>query len=338
MLPPPNVTGQPAHGPRARPHADGRADAAASACRATRCCGCRAWTTPASRRRPWWRSSSPPTARTRTTSAARSSSRRSGSGRRESGGTIGGQMRRIGDGVDWSRERFTMDEGLSTRRADHLQADVRRRPDLPRRAAGQLVAGAADRDLRHRGQVRGRRRRARVASATAPSTTTSRTSSSPPPVSRRCSVTPRSPCTPTTSATSISSEPTIDAPVHRTARSRSIADDYVDPEFGTGAVKITPAHDPNDFEMGLRHNLPMPTIMDKTGKIAGHRNASSTAWTASRRASRFVRHSPSRAASSPRSARTCTASAIPSAVGEPIEPRLSHAVVGQGRDAGQGRR
>ncbi len=47
-----------------------------------------------------------------------------------------------------------------------------------------------------------------------------------------------------------------------------IADDYVDPAFGTGAVKITPAHDPNDFEMGLRHNLPMPTIMDKTGKIA----------------------------------------------------------------------
>ncbi len=47
-----------------------------------------------------------------------------------------------------------------------------------------------------------------------------------------------------------------------------IADEYVDPEFGTGAVKITPAHDPNDFEMGLRHDLPMPTIMDKAGRIA----------------------------------------------------------------------
>ena len=35
-----------------------------------------------------------------------------------------------------------------------------------------------------------------------------------------------------------------------------IADDYVDIEFGTGAVKITPAHDPNDFEVGKRHNLP----------------------------------------------------------------------------------
>jgi valyl-tRNA synthetase len=40
-----------------------------------------------------------------------------------------------------------------------------------------------------------------------------------------------------------------------------IADDYVDPEFGSGAVKITPAHDPNDFEVGLRHGLPMPVVM-----------------------------------------------------------------------------
>ena len=47
-----------------------------------------------------------------------------------------------------------------------------------------------------------------------------------------------------------------------------VADDYVDPEFGTGAVKITPAHDPNDFAMGQRHDLPMPVIMDETGHIA----------------------------------------------------------------------
>jgi valyl-tRNA synthetase len=41
-----------------------------------------------------------------------------------------------------------------------------------------------------------------------------------------------------------------------------VADDYVDKEFGTGAVKITPAHDPNDFELGLRHNLPQIRVMD----------------------------------------------------------------------------
>ena len=46
-----------------------------------------------------------------------------------------------------------------------------------------------------------------------------------------------------------------------------IADEYVDMEFGTGAVKITPAHDPNDFEVGLRHNLPMPRVMNDDGTI-----------------------------------------------------------------------
>jgi valyl-tRNA synthetase len=44
-----------------------------------------------------------------------------------------------------------------------------------------------------------------------------------------------------------------------------VADDYVDPAFGTGAVKITPAHDPNDYELGLRHGLPMIDVMDDGG-------------------------------------------------------------------------
>lgn len=46
-----------------------------------------------------------------------------------------------------------------------------------------------------------------------------------------------------------------------------VADDYVDLEFGTGAVKITPAHDPNDFQVGLRHNLKQIRIMDDAGVI-----------------------------------------------------------------------
>ncbi len=46
-----------------------------------------------------------------------------------------------------------------------------------------------------------------------------------------------------------------------------IADDYVDMAFGTGAVKITPAHDPNDFEVGKRHDLPMVTVIDNDGKL-----------------------------------------------------------------------
>ncbi|MGN7359876.1 valine--tRNA ligase [Paenibacillus sp. SAF-054] len=46
-----------------------------------------------------------------------------------------------------------------------------------------------------------------------------------------------------------------------------IADEYVDKEFGSGAVKITPSHDPNDFEVGQRHNLPQITVMDETGTM-----------------------------------------------------------------------
>lgn len=46
-----------------------------------------------------------------------------------------------------------------------------------------------------------------------------------------------------------------------------IADSYVDREFGTGAVKITPAHDPNDFEVGNRHNLPRVNVMDADGSM-----------------------------------------------------------------------
>ena len=46
-----------------------------------------------------------------------------------------------------------------------------------------------------------------------------------------------------------------------------VADDYVEMDFGTGVVKITPAHDPNDFEVGLRHNLPVINVMTPDAKI-----------------------------------------------------------------------
>lgn len=48
-----------------------------------------------------------------------------------------------------------------------------------------------------------------------------------------------------------------------------VADDFVERDFGTGAVKITPAHDPNDYEVGLRHQLPFITIFDEDGNIVG---------------------------------------------------------------------
>ena len=46
-----------------------------------------------------------------------------------------------------------------------------------------------------------------------------------------------------------------------------VADDYVEMDFGTGVVKITPAHDPNDFEVGLRHNLEVINVMTDDAKI-----------------------------------------------------------------------
>jgi valyl-tRNA synthetase len=46
-----------------------------------------------------------------------------------------------------------------------------------------------------------------------------------------------------------------------------VADRYVDPTFGTGALKVTPAHDPNDFQIGIRHNLPLVEVFDKDAKI-----------------------------------------------------------------------
>ena len=58
-----------------------------------------------------------------------------------------------------------------------------------------------------------------------------------------------------------------------------IADEYADPEKGTGAVKITPAHDFNDFEVGKRHDLPQVNVLDVEGKLdaEGQRARFSTA-------------------------------------------------------------
>jgi valyl-tRNA synthetase len=52
-----------------------------------------------------------------------------------------------------------------------------------------------------------------------------------------------------------------------------VADEYVDPQFGTGAVKITPAHDPNDYEMGLRHNLQQVVVIDPHAKMTADAGA-----------------------------------------------------------------
>ncbi|WP_280451559.1 valine--tRNA ligase [Nocardia cyriacigeorgica] len=187
--------------------------------------------------------------------------------KRESGGAIQWQMRALGDSVDWSRDRFTMDEGLSRAvqtmfkrlydagliyRAERL---VNWSPEL-RTAISDIEVKYEDVDgelvsLRY-GSLRDDEPHVIVAT-TRVETMLGDTA---------VAVHPEDPRYQALIGT------TLEHPI--TGRQIPvIADDYVDPEFGSGAVKITPAHDPNDFEMGLRHNLPMPTIMDERGRITG---------------------------------------------------------------------
>ena len=187
--------------------------------------------------------------------------------KRESGGTIGGQMRRIGDGVDWSRERFTMDDGLS----EAVQTMFKRMFDdgLIYRAerlvnwSPVLQTAISDIEVKFE-DVEGELVSLRYGSL----------DDSEPHV---IVATTRVETMLGDTAVAVHPEDerykdlvgtTLEHPF--TGRQIPIiADDYVDPEFGTGAVKITPAHDPNDFEMGVRHSLPMPSIMDKVGRIVG---------------------------------------------------------------------
>ncbi|GAB18099.1 valyl-tRNA synthetase [Gordonia effusa NBRC 100432] len=180
-------------------------------------------------------------------------------------GTIGSQMRKLGDGVDWSRERFTMDEGLST--AVHTvfkqmfddgliyQAErlVNWSPVLRTAISdievnyadveGELVSfryGAMSDDEPHI-----------VVATTRMETMLGDTAIAVHPDDERYR-----------DLVGVEFEhPFLDRKVP------VVVDDYVDPEFGSGAVKITPAHDPNDFAIGQRHGLAMPTIMDETGVI-----------------------------------------------------------------------
>ncbi|ODR05646.1 valine--tRNA ligase [Mycolicibacillus koreensis] len=186
--------------------------------------------------------------------------------KRESGGAIGEQMRRLGDGVDWSRERFTMDDGLSRAvrtifkrlydagliyRAERL---VNWSPVLETAISdlevkysdieGELVSfryGSLDDAEPHI-----------VVATTRVETMLGDTAIAVHPDDRRYRD-----LVGTTLA-----HPFLDRAIV------VVADTHVDPEFGTGAVKVTPAHDPNDFEIGLRHQLPMPSILDTKGRIA----------------------------------------------------------------------
>ncbi len=184
----------------------------------------------------------------------------------ESGGTIGAQMRRLGDGVDWSRDRFTMDEGLSraVRTIFKRLYDAGLIYQAERLVNWSPVLETAISDLEVKYEdVEGELVSFRYGSMNddephlVVATTRIETM---------------------LGDTAIAVHPDDERYRHLVGQTLPhpfldrqiiiVADAHVDPEFGTGAVKVTPAHDPNDFEIGVRHNLAMPSIMDTKGRIA----------------------------------------------------------------------
>ncbi len=182
----------------------------------------------------------------------------------ESGGTIINQLRRLGVSVDWSRERFTMDEGLSKA---VLEAFVQLYEDGLIYRGEYLVnwcpaSQSAVSDLEVDNQeVNGHLWHFRYPLAdgsgnvevatTRPETMLGDTAVAVNPLDERY-------------------QHLIGKMLILPIMGREIpiiADSLVDPGFGTGCVKVTPAHDPNDFEMGKRHDLPFINIMNKDGTL-----------------------------------------------------------------------
>ena len=166
-----------------------------------------------------------------------------------------GQQRRIGASLDWSRLRFTMDEGSAAGRPRVVRPALPRGPGLPDRGARQLVPGLPDERQRPRGHPDARdghdlddplppARR-----GDGPAAPRRRRSRSPRPGPRRSSATRPSRSTPTIRATGRSSDGGSGSR-SSSATSRSSPTTSVQRDFGTGALKITPAHDHDDYATG----------------------------------------------------------------------------------------
>ena len=164
---------------------------------------------------------------------------------------------------DWSRERFTMDEGLS--RAVR-EAFVRLWEEGLLYRAERLInwcprckTALADIEVVHE-EVDGHLWQVRYPLVGDGELVWRR------PGPRPCWATRAWPSIRTTSVTQAASAATRGCP-SRAGRFRLVADTFVDPEFGTGAVKITPGHDFNDFEIGLRNSLEVINILDDDAAI-----------------------------------------------------------------------
>ena len=181
----------------------------------------------------------------------------------ESGGLILDQMKRLGDSVDWSRERFTMDAGLSKAVLEIFKrlydAELIYRAERIINWCPRCLTALSDIEVEHSDdagefvQVRYGDDEVSIVVAT-------------------------------TRAETMMGDGAVavhpDDPRYRDLIGKSvllplvnrmipiIADELVDPEFGTGAVKVTGAHDPNDFEMAMRHGIEMPVIMNEHAVMA----------------------------------------------------------------------
>ena len=175
----------------------------------------------------------------------------------ESGGAILDQMKRLGDSVDWSRERFTMDEGLSKAVLEIFkrlyEADLIYRAERIINWCPRCLTALSDIEVEH-SDVAGEFVSVRygdgdmqiTVATTRPETMLGDGAVAVHPDDPRYSH-------------------MIGKEVLLPLANRLIpiiADELVDPEFGTGAVKVTGAHDPNDFTMAMRHGIEMPIIMN----------------------------------------------------------------------------
>ena len=183
---------------------------------------------------------------------------------RRSHGTITGQMRKLGESVDWSRERFTLDENLS-RAVRRVFVTLYREGLIYRDRyivnwCPRCRTALSDLEVIHK-DTTGRLWYVRypaigdgepvTVATTRPETMLGDTGVAVSPADARY-------------------RHVVGRAVRLPIIGRElpiVADEFVDPAFGTGAVKVTPAHDPNDFEIGRRHGLPQVIVIDEDGKM-----------------------------------------------------------------------
>jgi valyl-tRNA synthetase len=182
----------------------------------------------------------------------------------ESGGTIVNQLRRLGVSVDWTRERFTLDAGLSKAVVEafarlYAEGLIYRGNYLVNWCPASQSA-VSDLEVEPK-EVNGNLWHFRY------------------PLSDGSGFVEVATTRPETMLgdTAVAVNPQDERYQHLIGKTLTlpimhreipiIGDELVDPAFGTGCVKVTPAHDPNDFEMGKRHNLPFINIMNKDGSL-----------------------------------------------------------------------